>query len=151
MNTASIVSRVWSFCTTLRDDGVSYGDYLEQLTYLIFLKMADEYAKPPYNPFPAVAEQKRQRATSGTLSASASVRPEEALAEFDRLVGLVASGASKDAERIVEAKSASDLSLIAKELGVSFPKSKPSVKAMREAIFGKVRESVLLTRHNSRT
>ena len=40
--TASIVSRVWSFCTTLRDDGVGYGDYLEQLTYLIFLKMADE-------------------------------------------------------------------------------------------------------------
>ena len=47
--TASIVSRVWSFCTTLRDDGVSYGDYLEQLTYLIFLKMADEYSQPPYN------------------------------------------------------------------------------------------------------
>ena len=49
MTTASIVSRVWSFCTTLRDDGVGYGDYLEQLTYLIFLKMADEYAKPPYS------------------------------------------------------------------------------------------------------
>lgn len=49
MNTASIVSKVWSFCTTLRDDGVGYGDYLEQLTYLIFLKMADEYSKPPYN------------------------------------------------------------------------------------------------------
>lgn len=49
MNTATIVSKVWSFCTTLRDDGVGYGDYLEQLTYLIFLKMADEYAKPPYN------------------------------------------------------------------------------------------------------
>lgn len=49
MNTSSIVSRVWSFCTTLRDDGVGYGDYLEQLTYLIFLKMADEYSKPPYN------------------------------------------------------------------------------------------------------
>ena len=48
MNTAPIVSKVWSFCTTLRDDGVSYGDYLEQLTYLIFLKMADEYSKPPY-------------------------------------------------------------------------------------------------------
>jgi type I restriction enzyme M protein len=29
----------------LRDDGVSYGDYLEQLTYLLFLKMADEYSK----------------------------------------------------------------------------------------------------------
>jgi type I restriction enzyme M protein len=49
MTAAPIVSKVWSFCHTLRDDGVSYGDYLEQLTYLIFLKMADEYAKPPYN------------------------------------------------------------------------------------------------------
>ena len=49
MTTQPIVPKVWSFCTTLRDDGVSYGDYLEQLTYLIFLKMADEYATPPYN------------------------------------------------------------------------------------------------------
>ncbi len=47
--TASIISNVWSFCTTLRDDGVGYGDYLEQLTYLIFLKMADEYSRPPYS------------------------------------------------------------------------------------------------------
>ena len=39
MNTAPIVSKVWSFCNTLRDDGVGYGDYLEQLTYLIFLKL----------------------------------------------------------------------------------------------------------------
>ncbi len=49
MNAETIVSKVWSFCTTLRDDGVGYGDYLEQLTYLIFLKMADEYGKPPYD------------------------------------------------------------------------------------------------------
>jgi type I restriction enzyme M protein len=47
--TSTIVSKVWSLCNPLRDDGVSYGDYLEQLTYLIFLKMSDEYAKPPYN------------------------------------------------------------------------------------------------------
>ena len=47
--TASIISKVWGMCGPLRDDGVSYGDYLEQLTYLIFLKMSDEYAKPPYN------------------------------------------------------------------------------------------------------
>ena len=47
--TASIVSKVWSFCNTLRDDGVGYGDYLEQLTYLIFLKMAEEYSQPPYS------------------------------------------------------------------------------------------------------
>ncbi len=49
MNADTIISRVWSFSTILRDDGVTYGDYLEQLTYLIFLKMADEYSKPPYN------------------------------------------------------------------------------------------------------
>jgi len=49
MNTDTIISRVWSFSTILRDDGVTYGDYLEQLTYLIFLKMADEYSNPPYN------------------------------------------------------------------------------------------------------
>lgn len=49
MTASTIISRVWSFCNTLRDDGVSYGDYLEQLTYLLFLKMADEYSKPPYN------------------------------------------------------------------------------------------------------
>ncbi len=48
-DSATIISKVWSFCTTLRDDGVGYGDYLEQLTYLIFLKMADEYSKPPCN------------------------------------------------------------------------------------------------------
>ena len=48
-NTSGIVSKVWSMCNPLRDDGVSYGDYLEQLTYLIFLKMASEYSRPPYN------------------------------------------------------------------------------------------------------
>ena len=44
-DTASIVSKVWSFCHTLRDDGVSYGDYLEQLTNLMFPKMTDEYRR----------------------------------------------------------------------------------------------------------
>lgn len=39
---SSIVQRVWNYCNVLRDDGVSYGDYLEQLTYLLFLKMDDE-------------------------------------------------------------------------------------------------------------
>ncbi len=43
-NTSSIVSKVWSFCNPLRDVGVGYGDYPEQLTYLLFLKMADEYS-----------------------------------------------------------------------------------------------------------
>jgi type I restriction enzyme M protein len=48
-STSSITGKVWSFCNPLRDVGVGYGDYLEQLTYLLFLKMADEYSKPPHN------------------------------------------------------------------------------------------------------
>lgn len=48
MNASSLVQKVWNFCHTLRDDGVSYGDYLEQLTYLLFLKLAHEYAQEPY-------------------------------------------------------------------------------------------------------
>lgn len=48
-NASTLVQKVWSFCDTLRDDGVSYGDYVEQLTYLLFLKMADEQTKPPLN------------------------------------------------------------------------------------------------------
>ena len=49
MNESGIISRVWNFAHVLRDDGVGYGDYLEQITYLLFLKMADEFGKPPYN------------------------------------------------------------------------------------------------------
>ncbi len=49
MTAATIVKKVWNYCDTLRDDGVGYGDYLTQLTYLLFLKMADEYSKAPYN------------------------------------------------------------------------------------------------------
>ncbi len=48
MNSSALVQKVWNFCHTLRDDGVGYGDYLEQLTYLIFLKMAHEYSQKPY-------------------------------------------------------------------------------------------------------
>ena len=44
-----LVQRLWSYCNILRDDGLSYGDYLEQLTYLLFLKMADEQTKPPFS------------------------------------------------------------------------------------------------------
>ena len=52
----TIISKVWGMCAPLRDDGVSYGDYLEQLTYLIFLKMSDEYSKPPYKKITGIPE-----------------------------------------------------------------------------------------------
>jgi type I restriction enzyme M protein len=41
-DTPQIVQRLWNYCDVLRDDGVSYGDYVEQLTYLLFLKMDQE-------------------------------------------------------------------------------------------------------------
>ncbi len=48
MSPSNIVNKLWNYCNVLRYDGMSYGDYVEQLTYLLFLKMADERRKPPY-------------------------------------------------------------------------------------------------------
>ena len=39
--TSQIVPKLWNFCNVLRDDGMSYRDYVEHLTYLMFLKMAE--------------------------------------------------------------------------------------------------------------
>jgi len=39
---SDVVQKLWGFCHTLRHDGIDYGDYIEQITYLLFLKMADE-------------------------------------------------------------------------------------------------------------
>jgi hypothetical protein len=52
-----LVQKLWNYCNILRDDGLSYGDYAsawlstgsEQLTFLLFLKMADEQSRPPFN------------------------------------------------------------------------------------------------------
>jgi len=49
MNASTLVQKLWNYCNVLRDDGMSYGDYVEQLTYLLFLKMADERSRPPYD------------------------------------------------------------------------------------------------------
>ena len=46
---SQIGTRVWSYAGVLKDDGLSYMAYVEQLTFLLFLKMADELTKPPYN------------------------------------------------------------------------------------------------------
>lgn len=43
---SDVVQKLWGFCHTLRHDGVDYGDYIEQITYLLFLKMADEKQVP---------------------------------------------------------------------------------------------------------
>ena len=49
MTALALVQKLWNYCNILRDDGLSYGDYLEQLTFLLFLKMADEQSRAPFN------------------------------------------------------------------------------------------------------
>ncbi len=57
MTSSAIVQKLWNYCNVLRDDGMSYGDYVEQLTYLLFLKMADERTKGPHNQPSMVPEE----------------------------------------------------------------------------------------------
>ena len=47
--TRQLVQKLWNYCNILQDEGLSYGDYVEQLTFLLFLKMGDEQSKPPFN------------------------------------------------------------------------------------------------------
>ena len=47
MTSTAIVSKLWNYCNVLRDDGMSYDDYVEQLTYLLFLKPGDPRRSPP--------------------------------------------------------------------------------------------------------
>ena len=58
---SDIVQKFWGFCHTLRHDGIDYGDYIEQITYLLFLKMADERGidliLAPIGPSPGLHDQ----------------------------------------------------------------------------------------------
>src|SRR5919109_1516272 len=56
VNGNGLVQKLWSYCNVLRDDGLSYQDYLEQLTFLLFLKMADELTREPWNREPFISE-----------------------------------------------------------------------------------------------
>jgi type I restriction enzyme M protein len=59
---SDVVNKLWGFCHTLRHDGVDYGDYIEQLTYLLFLKMAEERGVS----IPAKCDWDSLKAYSGT-------------------------------------------------------------------------------------
>jgi len=56
---STIIQKLWNFCNVLRDDGVGYNDYVEQLTYLLFLKMIDEQAQlpPPFGKPSTIPEE----------------------------------------------------------------------------------------------
>ena len=89
MTTATIVQRVWNYCHTLRDDGVSYGDYLEQLTYLLFLKMADEYSRPPYNRNINIPEKYNWQSLLNKSGAELEVHYVKILSELGKEKGMI--------------------------------------------------------------
>ena len=77
MNTSTLVQKLWNYCNVLRDDGMSYGDYVEQLTYLLFLKMADERVgrlttsrapSPPPTPGPRCSPRTAMRCSTTTAT-----------------------------------------------------------------------------------
>jgi type I restriction enzyme M protein len=49
VSTTTLIQQLWNYCNALRDDGISYGDYVEQLSYRLVLKIADERSRLPYN------------------------------------------------------------------------------------------------------
>lgn len=49
MTAPALVQKHWNYCSILRDDGLSSGDYVEQFTFLLFLKMADEQSQAPFH------------------------------------------------------------------------------------------------------
>ena len=89
---ATIVQKLWNFCNVLRDDGVSYGDYVEQLTYLLFLKLADEQTKPPHNrpsTIPAGLDWESLRNESGTELETQYVKILRELSNAQGLLGVI--------------------------------------------------------------
>lgn len=89
---ATIVQKLWNFCNVLRDDGVSYGDYVEQLTYLLFLKLADEQTKPPFNKpsaIPADLDWESLRKESGTALETQYVKILRELSNAQGLLGVI--------------------------------------------------------------
>lgn len=88
-NSSSIISKVWSFCNTLRDDGVSYGDYLEQLTYLLFLKMANELSRPLYDRALAIPNEYNWESLTNKKGAELEAHYSNLLREFAKEKGIL--------------------------------------------------------------
>ena len=103
-NASSVVSKVWGFASMLRDDGVGYGDYLEQLTYLLFLKMADEYSKPPYNRKLNIPEGYRWESLTEKRGAELEVHYSELLRELSTAKGMLGQIFTKSQNNIVTGK-----------------------------------------------
>src|SRR3989449_3325935 len=84
-----VVQKLWGFCHTLRHDGIDYGDYIEQITYLLFLKMADERGLE----LPESADWAYLRKLSGTDLTDAYIEALRILGRQPGILGDIYSGA----------------------------------------------------------
>lgn len=91
-NSQQIVQKLWNYCNVLRDDGLSYGDYVEQLTYLLFLKMAHEQTGAPWNrpnPIPKAFDWPTLLAKNGEALETQYRRTLESLGKEGGMLGII--------------------------------------------------------------
>lgn len=95
MTNEDLVAKVWNYAHVLREEGVSYGDYVEQITYLLFLKMDDERQKLLGEPsiIPPGSRWKDISGLSGEALEKHYRAMLEALGKSDGLVGTLFRGA----------------------------------------------------------
>jgi hypothetical protein len=97
---------------------------------------------------PKKAESRREK--GGLASAEPTLTPEEAMRVYDDLVELARRNNHQSVRDRLAGLGLADLNLLRQELGASLGKKKPSRKALEESVIGRIRESVLLSRHSNR-
>ena len=134
MSASTISQKVWNMAGVLNNDGVSNSDYLEQLTYLIFLKMADEYSRPPYNRQTGLPEDCRWECLTELAGKELTDRYNEILSKLGEQKGMlqeIFSGAQN------KMSSPAILALVIKMIDAE------KWTAMREDVKGEIYESLL--------
>ena len=89
-SSATIVSKVWSYASSLKNPGGGAGDYVEQITHLLFLKLAEEMTELGFdNPIPAKFQWSELSGKSGDEFEVHYHHTVENLGEEPSLVGLI--------------------------------------------------------------
>ena len=88
-NLSAVGKKVKALANPLRDEGIGSGDYLEQITYLLFLKMVDEYSKPPYNREVRIPEGLRWDDLVSKSGDALEKKYKEILEELGKMKGLL--------------------------------------------------------------